>query len=210
MAADPDQEMNALQEQIRLLKRDYELYYSGQNQFAPLEARRKVEASLRTLRNTGFTKTIHAFRFNTVMGTFTAARETWDKLDKYRERGMPGDPRSVKARQAFDKELHDLDRNERARVKEERTAIKEQARTAGAPGPAARKSGVGDGLFQSFVTAKLAAGQMTAMSEADFAAYLAKQRKAVQEKYQVEDVDFQVTVADGKVLLQAKPIRKKP
>lgn len=79
-----DQQIARLEDDIRKLKIDFDIYFNGGTKRPPLEARARLDANMRRLadnRNLSFTQ---RYQFNTVVSRFTSYRELWRRMLKKR------------------------------------------------------------------------------------------------------------------------------
>ena len=83
-AANIDQQIVRLEDDIRKLKIDFDIYFNGGAKRPPLEARARLDANLKRLaddRNLTFTQ---RYQFNSVVSRFTSYRELWRRMLKKR------------------------------------------------------------------------------------------------------------------------------
>ncbi len=72
-----DQKLGRLEDEIRKLKIDFDIYFNGATKRAPLEARARLESSIKRLsdhRNMSFAQ---RYYLNTLVARFTSYRELW-------------------------------------------------------------------------------------------------------------------------------------
>lgn len=80
--ANIDQQIGRLEEDIRKLKIDFDIYFNGGTRRPPLEARARLEANIKRImddRNLSFAQ---RFQFNGIVARFTSYRELWRRLLK--------------------------------------------------------------------------------------------------------------------------------
>ena len=83
-AVDIDQQMTKLEEDIRKLKIDFDIYFNGATKRPPLEARARLEAQLkRIMGNRGRSFAQRYFR-NALTAKYTSYRELWRRTLKAR------------------------------------------------------------------------------------------------------------------------------
>jgi hypothetical protein len=81
-AANLDQQVVRLEDDIRKLKIDFDIYFNGGAKRPPLEARARLEANLKRLaddRNLSFAQ---RYQLNAVVSRFNSYRELWRRLLK--------------------------------------------------------------------------------------------------------------------------------
>lgn len=77
-----DQQIARLEEEIRKLKIDFDIYFNGSSKRPPLEARARLEANLKRIaddRNLNYAQRYH---FNTLMSRYVSYRELWRRMLK--------------------------------------------------------------------------------------------------------------------------------
>ena len=76
-SADVDKQLARLEDDIRKLKIDFDIYFNGATKRPPLEARARMESYIKRIaddRNLSFTQ---RYFFNTLVSRFTSYRELW-------------------------------------------------------------------------------------------------------------------------------------
>ena len=82
-AVEVDQQLTRLEDDIRKLKIDFEIYFNGSNSFggkskrAPLEARARLEAYIKRVADNRSLTYSQRYYFNTLVARFTSYRELW-------------------------------------------------------------------------------------------------------------------------------------
>lgn len=82
--AQVDQQLVRLEEDIRKLKIDFDIYFNGSAKRPPLEARARLESNLKRIaddRNLSYAQRYH---FNALVSRFTSYRELWRRMLKKR------------------------------------------------------------------------------------------------------------------------------
>jgi hypothetical protein len=76
-AAEIDRQLSRLEDDIRKLKIDFDIYFNGATKRPPFEARARLEATMKRLAdNRGLTFAQRYF-YNGLMSTYTSYRELW-------------------------------------------------------------------------------------------------------------------------------------
>ena len=83
-AAGLDQEIARLEDEIRKLKIDFDIFFNGGTKRAPLESRARLEANLKRLADDRNLSYAQRYQFNTIVSRFTSYRELWRRLLKKR------------------------------------------------------------------------------------------------------------------------------
>lgn len=83
-AAQIDQELMRLEEEIRKLKIDFDIYFNGASKRAPLEARARLESNLKRIADDRNLTYAQRYQLNAVVSRFTSYRELWRRMLKSR------------------------------------------------------------------------------------------------------------------------------
>jgi len=76
-AAAVDRELNRLDDSIRRLKIDFDIYFNGSAKRPPLEARGRLEAQIKRLSDRRDLSYAQRYQLNGLVGRFTSYRELW-------------------------------------------------------------------------------------------------------------------------------------
>ena len=79
-----DQQLARLEEDIRKLKIDFDIFFNGSTKRPPLEARGRVEANLKRISDNRNLTYAQRYFYNTLMSRFTSYRELWRRMLKKR------------------------------------------------------------------------------------------------------------------------------
>ena len=83
-AAGLDQEIARLEDDIRKLKIDFDIFFNGGTKRPPLESRARLEANLKRLADDRSLSYAQRYQFNMIISRFTSYRELWRRLLKKR------------------------------------------------------------------------------------------------------------------------------
>lgn len=72
-----DQKLGRLEDDIRKLKIDFDIYFNGATKRAPLEARARLEASIKRMSDNRNMTFAQRYYLNTLVSRFTSYRELW-------------------------------------------------------------------------------------------------------------------------------------
>ncbi|MCG8590155.1 MAG: hypothetical protein MJE66_12760 [Proteobacteria bacterium] len=184
MAETVDEDLRILDAKIKQVKLEYDQYFLGTRPREPSQLRAEIQKQVTILTQTPFQNTALRFRFNSLCSRFQVFKRQWDETLRKIEQG-------TYQRQVFRANLHERERGL-------------------APPPSARKGGAGqqEGLFEAYKEAAQACGQNVAgLTPQKLQAVVAKQEKAIRERYGVDQVKFRVVVQEGRVKLKAAPVR---
>ncbi|MBS1793206.1 MAG: hypothetical protein JSS81_05100 [Acidobacteria bacterium] len=77
-----DQQIARLEEDIRKLKIDFDIYFNNGAKRPPLEARARLEANMKRIADDRNLTYAQRYQFNTLMSRFTSYRELWRRILK--------------------------------------------------------------------------------------------------------------------------------
>jgi hypothetical protein len=167
------------------LIKEWEKYFAGVRQTPPVEERERLQRRLRMLTEQPPTSRPEQYRLEQVQHRFMSYAQMWERMLREREEG--------RGRSA--------------------AALREARRIGGAPPPrpdarpaASVDAGEKDDLFDRWVAAKAELGQKVKVDRAAFAAQIAGQRQAIEERLG-GNVRFDVVVDGDKVKLAARKVR---
>jgi hypothetical protein len=83
-AASLDQQISRLEDDIRKLKIDFDIYFNGGAKRPPLEAKARLDANLKRLADDRSLTFAQRYQFNMVVSRFTSYRELWRRMLKKR------------------------------------------------------------------------------------------------------------------------------
>lgn len=76
-AAAIDQELTRLEDSIRKLKIDFDIYFNGATKRPPLEARARLESNIKRISDNRSLSYAQRYQLNTLLARFTSYRELW-------------------------------------------------------------------------------------------------------------------------------------
>ena len=81
-AADIDQQIGRIEEDIRKVKIDFDIYFNGGLKRPPLEAKARLESNIKRISDDRNLTYAQRYQFNSVVSRFTSYRELWRRLLK--------------------------------------------------------------------------------------------------------------------------------
>ncbi len=81
-AADIDTQLARMEDDIRKLKIDFDIYFNGAAKRPPLEARARLEAFIKRIADNRSLSYAQRYQFNTLVARFTSYRELWRRTLK--------------------------------------------------------------------------------------------------------------------------------
>ncbi len=83
-AAQVDQQLVRLEEEIRKLKIDFDIFFNGSSKRPPLEARARLESSMKRIADDRNLTYAQRYQFNALVSRFSSYRELWRRTLKAR------------------------------------------------------------------------------------------------------------------------------
>ncbi|MCW5960744.1 MAG: hypothetical protein KIS76_11330 [Pyrinomonadaceae bacterium] len=81
-ALDIDQQISRLEDGIRRLKIEFDIYFNGASKRPPLEARARLESNLKRIADDRTLSYAQRYHFNSVVSRFNSYRELWRRILK--------------------------------------------------------------------------------------------------------------------------------
>lgn len=81
-AASVDQEIARLEDAIRKLKIDFDIYFNGATKRPPLEARARLESNIKRISDNRSLSFAQRYQLTTLISRFTSYRELWRRTLK--------------------------------------------------------------------------------------------------------------------------------
>ena len=81
-AADIDQQLSRMEDDIRKLKIDFDVYFNGTTRRPPLESRARLESFIKRIADNRNLSYAQRYYFNTLVSRFTSYRELWRRTLK--------------------------------------------------------------------------------------------------------------------------------
>lgn len=72
-----DQQLSKLEDDIRKLKIDFDIYFNGSAKRPPLEARARLESQIKRMADNRNLSFAQRYQLNTLVARFTSYRELW-------------------------------------------------------------------------------------------------------------------------------------
>ena len=211
-----EEELKALDFEIRRLKVQYDLYFQGAIPRPPTDQHGALSRAMRKLQGVEMRNMAERFMYNSVINKFNTFQELWNKMMRMKEEGARVHPLAARAAK---------------RAAEAAGSSGGSARPAPPPPPAPRvpapkappQAGAGSTgafripsqgrdeasvrrLYESFIAARRDAGDSRPLGFENFAREISKQAAALQAKGSCESVEFKIYSKDNKVTLKVRAV----
>lgn len=196
-----EDELDKLEETIRILKNKYDQFFSGIIKMPPFTDRRNLEVFLHEFARQKIRDNGRRFRFNTLLAKYNQYREMWGRKIREREEG----PLEFNRRRAALSEP-----SEAPSVSAPPARV-----TSGATDPYVKVVAAGSNgedpirtLYEQIQNEQNRLGKPAALTFEQLSEMVRKQSEIVRDRYNVNTVSFRVETVDGKVKLKAKPLQE--
>lgn len=180
-----DDQLTRLEEDIRRLKIEFDIYFNGASKRPPYDTKGRVETILKRLGDDRTLTFAERYRFNTLMARYNVFRDLWRRTMQGREEGK--DPVSA------------------ARASAKREAVQSFSRTTLVCQDATREVETVKNLYDALVDAKTKCGEPTDdFSFPRFHRLIASKADSLKARLKCERVSFSVDVEDGHVSFKAR------
>lgn len=181
----PDEQLTRLEEDIRKLRVEFDIFFNGASKRPPYDTKGRVETLLKRLGDDRTLTFAQRYRYNSLTARYTAFRDLWRRLMQGREEGR--DP-----------------------VSAARASVKKEQATSIPPVSfvcmdAHKEVGLVKDLYNSLLEAKQKCGEsVDGLSFPQFHRLVASKSDGLKERHGCERVKFLVAVEDGHVSFKAK------
>jgi hypothetical protein len=181
----PDEQLNRLEEDIRRLKVEFDIYFNGAAKRPPYDTKGRVETLIKRMADDRTLTFAQRYRYNSLVARHTSFLQLWRRTMQEREEG-----RGLQGRRRAQPE------EESAPESRPRTFVCADVRND----VATIKS-----LYETLVESKKLCGEPTEdFSFARFHRMVAEKAEALKTRAGCERVHFSVAVSDGRVSFKAK------
>lgn len=183
-----DDQLTRLEEDIRRLKIEFDVYFNGASKRPPYDTKARVDTILKRLGDDRTLSFADRYRYNSLMARYNAFRDLWRRTMQGREEGR--DPAAA------------------ARATAKQAAVDNFTRTTLVCSDATREVETVKHLYEALVDAKAKCGESTDdFSFPRFHRLIASKADSLKEKLGCERVSFSVDVEGGHVSFKAKAER---
>lgn len=196
-----DEELSVLEDQMRRLKVEYDIYFGGGSKKPPADIEWKVKNLLRKYSDGGRMNYSQRFRFNTVQQRYALYNALWQQKLQIKEEGYRRPQDAMLGIQGLrDEQLHEA---ELAR-KHEAVARKSGHVSVACADPDSEPEKI-EALFQTLSEARAKSGEKSSASLASFKKFVRQKTEQLRKEYGCKAVEYSVELQGGQVKLKAKP-----
>ncbi len=201
-----DEEMNLLEQQLRRLKIEYEIYFSNPTKKPPTDIEWKVLTLLRKFSDGAKLSFSQRFRYNEMAQRYAIYSDLWRKKGRIREEGYRRPQDALLSVQGVRPEEHETQHHQAYGLS---TAAAAAAAKAEGPlavqcsDPRAEREQV-EKLYKALTEAKKKAGENVSGNLASFTSFVEKKTEQIRKQHGCQSVEYTVEMQDGQVRLKAK------
>jgi len=180
-----DEHLSRLEEDIRRLKIEFDIYFNGAARRPPYDTKSRVETLIKRLGDDRSLTFAQRYRYNSLASRYNAFRELWRRIMKDREEGS--------------------DRVSSARAHAKQDLEKIVTQTTFVCADAHKEVGLVRDLYEALLDAKRRCGEATNdFSFPRFHRLIASKADGLKERFGCERVQFSIEVDGGHVSFKAK------
>ncbi len=204
-----EEELNLLDQQLRRLKIEYEIFFNNPTKRPPTDVEWKVSSLIRKFSDTARLSFSQRFRYNEMAQRYAIQSDLWRKKMRIREEGYrrPADAllsvqgvRVVEEREAKHNPVYGLSHH--AETAEAGTSS-DRPFSVQCSGAAAEREQV-ESLYKALTEAKQKSGEKVSGNFESFAAFVKKKTSELRKQHHCDTVVYSVEIQGGHVKLKAK------
>jgi hypothetical protein len=179
-----DEQLVRLEDDVRKLKVEFDIYFNGSSKRPPYDTKGRVETLIKRLADERQLTYAQRYQYNSIVARYTSFRDLWRRTVQNREEGRGGFTQHAKAK------------TEQETAPERATFICADART---DVPTVKS------LYDTLIQAKRQCGEkVDDFSFAQFHRMLAQKTETLKERLGCERVRYSVQMEGGRVQFKAK------
>jgi hypothetical protein len=195
-----DDELKQLEDNIRKLKIEYDIFFGGGSKKPPTDLDWRVQAALKKHSDSQRLSFAQRFRFNTVQQKYAIYSDLWRKKVSIKEEGMRRPADALLSIQGVRTEETATPKKQPQSVRPEFEPMKVRIGDPNAEVSTLRT------LFDALTTARQKVEHGSGPSTFDsFASFVRKKTTEIRSQYNCASVEYEVELSGGKVKLKARP-----
>lgn len=193
-----DEELSLLEENLRRLKIEYDIFFGGGSKRPPADLDWRVQAGFKKHSDSQRLSSVQRFRFNTMQQKYAVFSDLWRKKVAIKEGGYRRPADAVLSITGLRSEEEQKPKTPHARHEYEPLKIN-------IGDPSAEKDSVRT-LFDALTNARKQTNESGGPATFDsFQTFVRKKTDEIRSKYHCQAVEYEVEMKDGKVKLKARP-----
>ena len=197
-----DEELSVLEDQLRRLKVEYDIYFGGGSKKPPAEIEWKVKNLLKKFADGGRMNYSQRFRYSTLQQRYALYNSLWQQKLQMKEEGYRRPQDAYLGIQG----LRDHEEHEAAKALKHHGAAlgDERPFSIACADPAAEGRNV-EALFKALSQARTQAGEKSSANLDSFKKFVQQKTTEIRKQYACQAVEYSIEMQGGKVKLKAKP-----
>jgi hypothetical protein len=197
-----DEELAVLEDQMRRLKVEYDIYFGGGSKKPPSEIEWKVKNLLKRCSDGSRMNSTQRFRYSTVQQRYALYNALWQQKLQIKEEGYRRPQDAYLGIQGLrDHEQHEAEKA----LKHHGAALAEEKPFSIAFSDAKADGRSVEALFQALGQARARAGEKEGANLDSFKKFVQQKTSEIRKQYGCQAVEYSIEMQAGKVKLKAKP-----
>ncbi len=198
-----DDELNQLDDCLRRLKIEYDIYFGGGKRPAQ-DLEWRVSSLLKKYSDSQKLNFQQRFKYNTIAQRFAIMNELWRQKSRIKEEGYRRPQDALLAIQGLRTEEEHEAKAELEHHRKRHDGSEQAPYVIECSDPAAEHAKV-QALYQALMAAKKAAGEQAPPGKFEsFAAFVTRKTQQMQHDFHCSTVEYRVEVQEGRAVLKAK------
>lgn len=195
-----DEELSVLEDQMRRLKVEYDIYFGGGSKKPPNDIEWKVKNLLRKYSDSGRMNFGQRFRYNTVQQRYALYNALWQQKLQIKEEGYRRPQDAVLGIQG----LRDEQAHQEELARKHHAVSRRDGHFSIAGSGEEAESQIGS-LFHALTEARRHTGEKNTADLASFRKFVHQKTSQLRKQYGCTAVEYSVETEGGQVKLKAKP-----
>jgi hypothetical protein len=196
-----DEELSILEDQMRRLKVEYDIFFGGGSKKPPAEIEWKVKSLLKKYSDGSRMNSTQRFRYSTIQQRYALYNALWQQKLQIKEEGYRRPQDAVLGIQGLrSSEQHEAEKS----IKHHGAILEDPGFSVTWSDPKGEGSKV-EQLFQALTEARKKSGEKSSANLASFRKFVEQKTSQIRKEYACQNVEYSVEMKDGQVKLKAKP-----
>ncbi len=196
-----DEELSVLEDHVRRLKVEYDVYFGGGSKKPPAEIEWKVKNLLKKYSDGSRMNFGQRFRYNTVQQRYALYNALWQQKLQIKEEGYRRPQDAMLGIQG----LRDEQQHEAELARKHQAVAKMSGHVSISCSDPGSESPRIEALFQTLTEARRKSGHKSAATLESFKKFVRQKTEQLRKEYDCQTVEYSVEVQNGQVKLKAKP-----
>lgn len=196
-----DEEIGQLEDALRRLKIEFDIFFGGGSKKPPTDLEWRVQSLLKKFSDSQRLSVAQRFRFNAIQQKYAIFSDLWRQKAKIKEEGYRRSQDAVLGIQG----LRTAEEHAAANELKHKTATPDHPFKIAVSDPSKEQEHL-KSLFSALSTAKKNAAEGGEATNYDaFRDFVVKKTQQIRKQYSCDAVEYQVELKNGRVKLMAKP-----